>query len=64
MNYIIGKVKERIYSILRLRPLSYKILLLLYKSYVLPTMDYGDIVWQYLKNSLDSFSMRMLRKLK
>lgn len=46
INYIIQKMRCRIYMLCRLKPLSSSILLRLYKVYVLPLSDYCCISYQ------------------
>ncbi len=59
---VINRVRQQIFSILRLKPIDSKILLLLYKSFVMPVIDYCDIVWQPQTNGiLDKIHRKAIR---
>ena len=45
IDYILNRVRGKLYCINRLRPVSPKILRLLYQAYIMPILDYCDVVW-------------------
>ena len=45
IEYILNRVKGKLYCINRFRPVSSKILRLLYQAYIMPILDYCDVVW-------------------
>ena len=45
VNYVLKRVRGNLYALNRLKPVSSKLLHLLYKAFVLPTFDYCDVVW-------------------
>jgi len=45
IDYILHRIRSKLYCINRLRPVSSKILRLLYQAYIMPILDYCDVVW-------------------
>ena len=44
-NYVLRRVRSKLNTLGRLKPLPHKVLALLYQTYILPIIDYCDIVW-------------------
>ena len=53
---------NKVKAISRLKPLPNELLIKLYQVYVVPVMDYADIVWQVKTDKLDNFCNRMIKK--
>ena len=45
VEYVLRRVRGKLYSINRLKPLTPTVLKLLYQAHVLPIIDYCDVVW-------------------
>ena len=45
INYVLQRVRRKLYMINRLRPVAPRVLHLLYQAFVLPIFDYCDTVW-------------------
>ena len=45
IDYILSRIRGKLYCINRLRPVSCKVLCLLYQAYIMPILDYCDVVW-------------------
>ena len=45
VEYVLNRIREKLYCINRLKPFSSKMLQLLYRAYIMPILDYCDVVW-------------------
>jgi len=45
MEYVLRRVRGKLYSLNRLKPLTPTVMKLLYQAHVLPIVDYCDVVW-------------------
>ena len=45
ITYMLNRIRSKLYCINRLRPVACKVLRLLYQTYIMPILDYCDIVW-------------------
>lgn len=65
VQYVLKRVRGKLASIARLKPLPSKVIALLYKTFVVPIFDYCDTVWQpnslRMSNKLDQLHERAIR---
>ena len=45
VDYVLGRVRRKLFAMNRVRPASSRVLQLLYQAYILPVLDYCDTVW-------------------
>ena len=45
VNYVVKRVRGKLYALNRLKPVSPRLLHLIYKTFALPIFDYCDVVW-------------------
>ena len=45
ITYMLNRIRSELYCINGLRPVACKVLRLLYQAYIMPILDYCDIVW-------------------
>jgi len=45
VEYVLRRVRGKLYSINRLRPLTDNVMKILYQAHILPIIDYCDVVW-------------------
>ena len=62
VNRVNGKVRARLNCIRRLLPIPLNVIMLLYKTYVLPLFDYCDVAWAPTSVTLQQYMEKLHTK--